>query len=144
MWSLSWVSGVCLDGKTIKPEAAHGTVTSYHYYWLHQRGGHQRGGETSINSIASTFALTRGLAHRYQINFFFYRWVCIILVLWIWSFRNWIFHFSYYLNHQVKIEQGGWQHRTFGFTVKLGAACVGTVKSGKMTKDLELLIHGPK
>ena len=30
------------------------------------------------------------------------------------------------------------------FTEKLEAACVGTVESGKMTKDLVLLIHGPK
>jgi isocitrate dehydrogenase len=30
------------------------------------------------------------------------------------------------------------------FTEKLEAACVGTVESGKMTKDLALLIHGPK
>lgn len=30
------------------------------------------------------------------------------------------------------------------FTEKLEAACMGTVESGKMTKDLALLIHGPK
>lgn len=30
------------------------------------------------------------------------------------------------------------------FCDKLEAACVGTVEKGKMTKDLALLIHGPK
>lgn len=30
------------------------------------------------------------------------------------------------------------------FTEKLEAACVGTVESGKMTKDLALIIHGSK
>lgn len=34
--------------------------------------------------------------------------------------------------------------RLLDFTQKLEAACVGTVESGKMTKDLALLIHGPK
>ncbi|CAN1748904.1 Isocitrate dehydrogenase [NADP] [Linum perenne] len=34
--------------------------------------------------------------------------------------------------------------RLSDFTKKLEAACVGTVESGKMTKDLALLIHGPK
>jgi isocitrate dehydrogenase len=33
--------------------------------------------------------------------------------------------------------------RLLDFTQKLEAACVGTVESGKMTKDLALLIHGP-
>jgi isocitrate dehydrogenase len=45
------------DGKTVEAEAAHGTVTR-HYR------AHQRGEETSTNSIASIFAWTRGLAHR--------------------------------------------------------------------------------
>lgn len=30
------------------------------------------------------------------------------------------------------------------FTSKLEAACIGTVESGKMTKDLALLVHGSK
>lgn len=34
--------------------------------------------------------------------------------------------------------------RLLGFTENLEAACVGVVESGKMTKDLALLIHGPK
>jgi isocitrate dehydrogenase len=34
--------------------------------------------------------------------------------------------------------------RLLDFTQKLEAACVGAVESGKMTKDLALLIHGPK
>lgn len=50
---------VCPDGKTIEAEAAHGTVTRHYRV-------HQKGGETSTNSIASIFAWTRGLAHRYD------------------------------------------------------------------------------
>ena len=34
--------------------------------------------------------------------------------------------------------------RLLDFTEKLEDACIGTVESGKMTKDLALLIHGPK
>ena len=34
--------------------------------------------------------------------------------------------------------------RMLDFTEKLVAACITTVESGKMTKDLALLIHGPK
>jgi len=34
--------------------------------------------------------------------------------------------------------------RLLDFTEKLEAACIGTVELGKMTKDLALLIHGPK
>jgi isocitrate dehydrogenase len=45
------------DGNTIEAEAAHGTVTR-HYR------AHQRGEETSTNSIASIFAWTRGLSYR--------------------------------------------------------------------------------
>ncbi|CAK4076616.1 unnamed protein product [Aphanomyces euteiches] len=45
------------DGKTIEAEAAHGTVTRHYRV-------HQKGGETSTNSIASIFAWTRGLLHR--------------------------------------------------------------------------------
>lgn len=30
------------------------------------------------------------------------------------------------------------------FSHKLEAACIETVESGKMTKDLAILIHGPK
>jgi len=45
------------DGKTIESEAAHGTVTRHYRE-------HQKGKETSTNSIASIFAWTRGLVHR--------------------------------------------------------------------------------
>lgn len=45
------------DGKTLESEAAHGTVTRHFRQ-------HQKGQETSTNSIASIFAWTRGLAHR--------------------------------------------------------------------------------
>ncbi|KAM5575281.1 hypothetical protein ABKV19_014299 [Rosa sericea] len=89
---------VCPDGKTIEAEAAHGTVTRHYRV-------HQKGGETSTNSIASIFAWSRGLAHR------------------------------------AKLDSNA---RLLDFVEKLEAACVGTVESGKMTKDLVLLIHGPK
>ncbi|XP_048430170.1 isocitrate dehydrogenase [NADP]-like [Pyrus x bretschneideri] len=89
---------VCPDGKTIEAEAAHGTVTRHYRV-------HQRGGETSTNSIASIFAWSRGLAHR------------------------------------AKLDGNA---RLLDFTEKLEASCVGTVESGKMTKDIALLIHGPK
>ena len=42
------------DGKTVEAEAAHGTVTRHYRE-------HQKGKETSTNSIASIFAWTRGL-----------------------------------------------------------------------------------
>ena len=34
--------------------------------------------------------------------------------------------------------------RLLDFTGKLEAACIETVELGKMTKDLALLVHGPK
>ncbi|KAK8542558.1 hypothetical protein V6N13_136868 [Hibiscus sabdariffa] len=89
---------VCPDGKTIEAEAAHGTVTRHYRV-------HQKGGETSTNSIASIFAWSRGLAHRAKLD---------------------------------------GNDRLLDFTEKLEAACVGTVESGKMTKDLALLVHGPR
>ncbi|GGD18191.1 NADP-dependent isocitrate dehydrogenase [Aureimonas glaciei] len=49
------------DGKTCEAEAAHGTVTRHYRQ-------HQRGEETSTNSIASIFAWTRGLAHRAKLD----------------------------------------------------------------------------
>ena len=49
------------DGKTVESEAAHGTVTR-HYR------AHQKGEDTSTNSIASIFAWTRGLAHRAKLD----------------------------------------------------------------------------
>jgi isocitrate dehydrogenase len=49
------------DGKVMEAEAAHGTVTRH--YRLHQKGQ-----ETSTNSIASIFAWTRGLSHRAKLD----------------------------------------------------------------------------
>ncbi|EFJ28863.1 hypothetical protein SELMODRAFT_267315 [Selaginella moellendorffii] len=89
---------VCPDGKTIEAEAAHGTVTRHYRV-------HQKGGETSTNSIASIFAWSRGLSHRASLD---------------------------------------GNARLSDYAEKLEAACVGIVESGKMTKDLALLIHGPK
>ncbi|CBH13394.1 isocitrate dehydrogenase [NADP], mitochondrial precursor, putative [Trypanosoma brucei gambiense DAL972] len=52
---------LCPDGKTIESEAAHGTVTRHYRE-------HQKGKETSTNSVASIFAWTRGLAHRGKLD----------------------------------------------------------------------------
>jgi isocitrate dehydrogenase len=49
------------DGKIVESEAAHGTVTRHYRE-------HQKGKETSTNSIASIFAWTRGLTHRAKLD----------------------------------------------------------------------------
>jgi isocitrate dehydrogenase len=49
------------DGKTVEAEAAHGTVTRHYRQ-------HQKGQQTSTNSVASIFAWTRGLAHRAKLD----------------------------------------------------------------------------
>merc|ERR1712127_297654 len=51
---------VAPDG-SVESEAAHGTVTRPYRV-------HQKGGETSTNSIASIFAWTRGLLHRAKLD----------------------------------------------------------------------------
>ena len=57
MTSVLWTP----DGKTVESEAAHGTVTRHYRE-------HQKGRETSTNSVASIFAWTRGLAHRAKLD----------------------------------------------------------------------------
>ncbi|KAK4488510.1 hypothetical protein RD792_004274 [Penstemon davidsonii] len=98
--SLGLMTSVLLsgDGKTLEAEAAHGTVTRH--FRLHQKGQ-----ETSTNSIASIFAWSRGLEHRAKLD---------------------------------------GNEKLLDFAHKLETACIETVESGKMTKDLALLIHGPK
>src|SRR6266436_3453442 len=49
------------DGQTVEAEAAHGTVTRHYRE-------HQKGKETSTNSIASIFAWTQGLSHRAKLD----------------------------------------------------------------------------
>src|SRR5881275_1704794 len=49
------------DGKVVESEAAHGTVTRHYRE-------HQKGNETSTNSVASIFAWTRGLSHRAKLD----------------------------------------------------------------------------
>ncbi|MFO1169735.1 MAG: NADP-dependent isocitrate dehydrogenase [Hyphomicrobiaceae bacterium] len=49
------------DGKVVEAEAAHGTVTRHYRE-------HQKGKETSTNSIASIFAWSRGLKHRAKLD----------------------------------------------------------------------------
>ena len=82
------------DGKVMEAEAAHGTVTR------HFRA-HQRGEETSTNSIASIFAWTKALAYRGKLD-----------------------------NNGELVE----------FARTLEKACIHTVESGFMTKDLALLV----
>ena len=61
--SLGLMTSVLLtpDGQMVEAEAAHGTVTRHYRE-------HQKGKETSTNSIASIFAWTRGLAHRAKLD----------------------------------------------------------------------------
>ena len=61
--SLGLMTSVLLspDGKTVEAEAAHGTVTRHYRE-------HQKGKETSTNSIASIYAWTRGLFYRAQFD----------------------------------------------------------------------------
>ena len=61
--SLGLMTSVLLtpDGKTMEAEAAHGTVTRHFRQ-------HQRGEQTSTNSVASIFAWTRGLSHRAKLD----------------------------------------------------------------------------
>ena len=98
--SLGLMTSVLLspDGVTMEAEAAHGTVTRHFRV-------HEKGGETSTNSIASIFAWTRGLGHRGKLD-----------------------------GNEALTD----------FALKVEEACVETVESGKMTKDLALLLHGPK
>jgi isocitrate dehydrogenase len=49
------------DGSVVESEAAHGTVTRHYRQ-------HQKGEQTSTNSIASIFAWTRGLSHRAKLD----------------------------------------------------------------------------
>jgi isocitrate dehydrogenase len=49
------------DGKIVEAEAAHGTVTRHYRQ-------HQKGEQTSTNSIASIFAWTGGLKHRAKLD----------------------------------------------------------------------------
>ncbi|MFZ1963939.1 MAG: NADP-dependent isocitrate dehydrogenase [Roseiarcus sp.] len=61
--SLGLMTSVLLspDGRTVEAEAAHGTVTRHYRE-------HQKGRQTSTNSIASIFAWTRGLSHRAKLD----------------------------------------------------------------------------
>jgi isocitrate dehydrogenase len=110
---------VCPDGKTIEAEAAHGTVTRHYRE-------HQKGRETSTNPVASIFAWTRGLEHRGKLdgNNDLIRYI----------FLRFETHFDHLIIIQIFIR---WSHL-------LEKACVDTVESGKMTKDLAGCIHGLK
>jgi isocitrate dehydrogenase len=49
------------DGKVVEAEAAHGTVTRHYRQ-------HQKGEQTSTNTVASIYAWARGLAHRAKLD----------------------------------------------------------------------------
>jgi isocitrate dehydrogenase len=49
------------DGKVVESEAAHGTVTRHFRQ-------HQKGEQTSTNSVASIYAWTGGLKHRAKLD----------------------------------------------------------------------------
>ena len=61
--SLGLMTSILLtpDGKVVEAEAAHGTVTRHYRE-------HQKGKQTSTNSIASIFAWTGGLKHRAKLD----------------------------------------------------------------------------
>lgn len=61
--SLGLMTSILLspDGKTVEAEAAHGTVTRHYRE-------HQKGNETSTNSIASIYAWTGALRHRAKLD----------------------------------------------------------------------------
>jgi len=60
--SLGLMTSVLVNADdVVEAEAAHGTVTRHYRV-------HQKGGETSTNSIASIFAWTRGLLHRAKLD----------------------------------------------------------------------------
>ena len=61
--SLGLMTSVLLtpDGKTVEAEAAHGTVTRHYRQ-------HQRGEQTSTNSVASIYAWTKGLQQRAKLD----------------------------------------------------------------------------
>ncbi|XXG75346.1 hypothetical protein AAC387_Pa07g3871 [Persea americana] len=52
-----------------------------------------------------------------------------------------IFAWSRGFSHKAKLDDNA---RLLDFTEKLEVACIAIVESGKLTKDLALLIHGPK
>ena len=56
----------------------------------------------------------------------------------IFGFPNWS---NCSLINRAKLDNDA---RLLDFTEKLEAACIGAVESGKMTKDLALIIHGSK
>lgn len=66
---------------------------------------HQAGKQTSVNSIASIYAWTRGLAHR------------------------------------AKLDDNGELTR---YCLALEKACIDTVESGKLTRDLAECVYGPE
>ena len=111
------------DGETIEEEAAHGTTTR------HFRD-HQKGGETSTNSIASIFAWTKGLAQRYMTcliekintNYYFFFLVLDSIYL-IWQEFTGVIMICLYVD-RARLDINA---RLLEFIEKLEAACIGAV-----------------
>lgn len=75
-------------------------------------------------------------------------WLCFLVFLWdasvqdsfiIWAFKLSLYTFLFHVCFRAKLDDNA---RLLDFTQKLEAACIGAVESGKMTKDLALLVHG--
>nr|CAD7405423.1 unnamed protein product [Timema cristinae] len=120
--SLGMMTSVLLtpNGRTFESEAAHGTVTRHYRQ-------HQKGLPTSTNPVASIFAWTRGLEHRALLDDTpdlasvpGMTGIKTIRVLKL-NMINVILH---------------------RFARSLEEACVETIESGNVTKDLAACIHG--
>ena len=95
--SLGLMTSILMNSAGVfQSEAAHGTVTRHYRV-------HQKGGETSTNSIASIFAWTRALEQRGGLD-----------------------------QNEELID----------FANKIEKCVVEAVESGKMTKDLAIIVHG--
>lgn len=115
---------MCPDGKTVETEAAHGTVTRHYRMW-------QKGQPTSTNPIArfDSNPPPHPAACLCADGSFVRRTGCSI------------FAWTKGLEHRAKLDNNTALAK---FATALEEACVETVESGKMTKDLALCVHGSK
>jgi isocitrate dehydrogenase len=113
---------MCPDGKTVETEAAHGTVTRHYRMW-------QKGQPTSTNPIARFGSIPP------------VRLVWVLTVHLCGEPGCSIFAWTKGLEHRAKLDNNTALAK---FATALEEACVETVESGKMTKDLALCVHGSK
>jgi isocitrate dehydrogenase len=107
---------MCPDGKTVEAEAAHGTVTRHYRE-------HQKGNPTSTNPVASIFAWTRGAS------------------IFIFTLLQPVTFVCLGLEHRAMLDNNPDLAR---YCQLMEKACVDTIDSGKMTKDLAGCIYGLK